>query len=100
MSNKTKAELLKTKFLKDAEKIIIDEVQRIMRIHKNLVSFSDCMGLHVFENSKGDSIYFLEQYMSPNWEYRYRPTYKSCKNLIDIYHELLDGGSLGITINK
>lgn len=99
MNNLERANKANAAYLKTMEAIAIDEVKRIMRIHKNLVSFSDEMGLARFYDKKGQPVFLLEQYTNSNFESRYRPTYKTFENLLDIYG-LIDGEGMGIIVNR
>lgn len=100
MDNLSLAKELKEKYLSDAELLIIKEIKRIMKIHKNLISFSDCRGLHVFTDNKNESIYLMSETLLPNYSYIYVPTHKTFSILCDMYAVLLDNYSLGITILK
>lgn len=99
MNNLERANKANAKYLETMEAIVIDEVKRIMRIHKNLVSFSDVMGSVSFTDKKGQPVFLLGQYMNSNFGYNYGPTYKTFTTLLDIYG-MIDGGSLGITVNR
>lgn len=81
------------------EGFIIEEVNKLFKRHKNLVSFSDDMGIKAFKDNKGESIYLISQVMNKNWSYNYVPTYKTFKNLISLYDEI-DNSSLGINVNR
>jgi hypothetical protein len=81
------------------EKLIEIEVKKLFNRHKNLVEFSDEMGLIRFTDNKGETIYLMSEKMNSSWRYVYYPTYKTFETLLSLY-ELLDGVSFGITLTR
>jgi hypothetical protein len=95
----SKAKKLQNAYMVDCEKLIVEEVKRVMRIHKNLVSYSDMMRSRSFEDRHGNPVFLISSRMNKSWDYVYYPTYKTFKTLLCLY-DTLDCESLGITVEK
>lgn len=89
----------KDKLNKLIEGFVIEEVKKLFKRHKNLVKFTDEMGVIYFTDNKGNTIDLVSQVMNKSWTYNYVLTYKNFKNLDLLYTEL-DNRCLGITINR
>lgn len=93
------AKKLRETYMQGMEALIIAEVKRIMRIHKNLVGYTDQMGSQSFKNKQGEPIFLISSRMTANWNTVYEPTYKTFNVLCDLYG-VLDWLSLGLDISQ
>ena len=98
METINKIKNLKKEYELNIENIFKSQVIKIMNKHKNLVRYSDVMGLQVFTDKKGNDIFLLTSVYNGD-KYIYIPTYKSFDILLDIYYNS-NIDSFGIIINK
>lgn len=82
-----------------AERLIKEEVYKLFRRHKNLVSFSDAMGSIAFTDNKGEPVFLRKQMMNSSFNYYYPLTYKTFEALDSIYAEL-NGVCIGLELHR
>jgi len=87
---KTEIDILTKQQYYILENAIKVEVNKILKEHKNLVSFVDEMGTSYFVNKNGEDVDLLSEYITKGYERIMKPTYKYFEELIDLYRIIAD----------
>lgn len=75
----------KDTYFNSIETAIKQEVDKILRKHKNLVEFNDIMGSTWFVDKNGNHVDLISSKMNSSYEYVYYPTYKYFNHLLDLF---------------